>query len=55
MIVQNFKQQKDNKVQRVLYILLDAMEGSKIKVKGICNIFGSKTGEMVIEKQKEEG
>lgn len=55
MIVQNFKQQKDNKVQQVLYILLDAMEGSKIKVKGICNIFGSKTGEMVIEKQKEKG
>ena len=55
MVVQNFKTQKDNKIQEALYFLNEAEAGNKIKVKAICNIFGSKTGEIVIKEQKEEG
>lgn len=55
MVVQNFKTQKDNKIQEGVYFLNDATIGNKIKVKEICNIFGSKTGEIVVEEQKEEG
>jgi desulfoferrodoxin (superoxide reductase-like protein) len=55
MVVQNFKKQKDNKMQEALYFLNDATAGNKIKVKATCSIFGSKTGEIVIEEQKEEG
>jgi len=55
MIIQNFKKQKDNKSQEATYLLFDAVVGSKIKVRAICSISGSKTGEIVVEEQKEEG
>lgn len=55
MVGQNFKTQKDNKIQEALYFLNDAAVGNKIKVKATCSIFGSKTEEIVIEEQKEEG
>lgn len=55
MIIQNFKKQKDNKSQKATYLLFDAVVGSKIKVRAICSISGSKTGEIVVEEQKEEG
>jgi desulfoferrodoxin (superoxide reductase-like protein) len=55
MVGQNFKTQKDNKIQEALYFLNDAAVGNKIKVKATCSIFGSKTEEIVIEEQKEKG
>jgi hypothetical protein len=54
MIKQQFNRQTDMKVQEVVYTVIDARVGDKIKVTADCNISGKKSVEITVEKKVEE-
>jgi hypothetical protein len=54
MIKQQFNRQTDMKLQEVVYKVIDARVGDKIKVTADCNISGKKSLEITVEKKVEE-
>jgi len=48
IVVQNFRSQNDGENQRVMYRVIDVVEGDRVKVTAYCNISGRKNEVFVV-------